>query len=220
MKRSEGIGTVLFSIFFITLFFFPGAAFGAPLRKGVDLAGGVYLSINSRTDIGAPSPISPFFSVSLPLQQEGSRFSLVPSISLHKGWYRYDEAAGLTIPAELEQRDLTVVVPILEAAFRYDLIVRESFETGPQGGLALFLPVPLAIWQNEDTIGELISGLYGSGQFVMPMFGWHLMVLLNDTHPLLIGLKSLIPLHRLWDGEGLPFHDRLGVSLQVGYRIR
>lgn len=219
MKRSAYTRSVLFCIFSITLFSFPGAAFGSPPLKGVDLAGGVYLSINSRTD-GAPSPLSPFFSVSLPLQQEDSRFSLVPSISLHKAWYRYDEATGLTMPAELEQRDITVVVPILEAAFRYDLIARESFETGPQAGLSLFLPVPLAIWQNEDNMAELFSGLYAKGQFVMPMFGWHMMVLLNDTHPLLIGLKSLIPLHRVWDGEGLPFYDRLGVSLQVGYRIR
>jgi hypothetical protein len=91
--------------------------------------------------------------------------------------------------------------------------------TGPELSLSFDLPVPIVVWENEDESSSLVSDLYDSGKFFLPGVGWHWTVILHDTHPLLFNLKSYLPLHRFWDGEDLPFYDRLKIALRVGYRF-
>jgi hypothetical protein len=186
----------------------------------VELSGGLLLSINSQTEKGAPSPVYPAISLALPFRfSPDSRMLFVPSISLFRAWYLYDAESDAAIPAELEQRDVTMVVPLLDAAVRYELITRETLVSGPEASLAFFTPIPVSQMSEGDELSSIITDLYGKAKFVMPGFGWHLMVLLHDTHPLLFTFRSYLPLHRLWDGEGLPFYDRLGIVLRIGYRF-
>ncbi len=217
------IGTrprTLFPTLCLVLILFSAAAGYGLETEGVELSGGLLLSINSQTEKGAPSPISPNLSLALPLRfSPESRMLFVPSLSFYRAWYLYDTGSGTAIPAELEQRDVTMLVLLPDFAFRFESIIRENLVSGPELSLAFFAPVPVAQMSGGDELSSIMTDLYGSAKFVMPGFGWHLMMLLNDTHPLLFTLKSYLPLHRLWDGAGLPVYDRLGIVLRIGYRF-
>ncbi len=210
----------MFPILCLVVMLFSAAAVSGLEAEGVELSGGILWSINSQTDKGAPSPVYPTISLALPFRfSQDSQMLFVPSISLFRAWYLYDAESGTAIPAELEQRDVTMVVPLLDSALRYEIISEETLVSGPEVSIAFFAPIPVAQISGGDELPSITTDLYGKAKFVMPGFGWHLMMLLNDTHPLLFTFKSYLPLHRLWDGEGLPFYDRLGIVLRIGYRF-
>ncbi|WP_020611138.1 hypothetical protein [Sediminispirochaeta bajacaliforniensis] len=191
----------------------------SPHMEGIEFFGGGIWTGNSRSDAGAPSPIYPSLTIGVPLRLGDGPFSFVPALTLYKAWYLYDESEESAIPAELEQRDITAVEIIIDSSFRFDMIKRKSFVTGPELSLSFDLPVPIVVWENEDESSSLVSDLYDSGKFFLPGVGWHWTVILHDTHPLLFNLKSYLPLHRFWDGEDLPFYDRLKIAFRVGYRF-
>lgn len=200
-------------------FVFLAIAAALPALEGVELSGGLLWTGNSRTDTGAPSPVYPAFTAAFPIRFGSSgSFLFVPSLTFFRAWYLADPESGAAVPAEIEQRDLTVLVLLPDAALRYELFSGERVSGGPEASLGFFLPVPVAAAGGTEEVSSIVSDLYGGGKFVMPAAGWYWEIPLKGM-PLAVSVKAYLPLHRLWDGEGLPFYDRLGIFLKAGFRF-
>ena len=202
-------------LFVLMVLFAPASTLYA--LDGVEIGGGIIWTGNSRTVIGAPSPLQPFASLGFPFHFGESRFSLAPALAIHRAWYLYHSDTGQAVPAELEHRDVTFLTLRPSGTIRYDLVLKESWSTGPSLSINLHLPIPIVVWENEENLGALVGNLYEGARFILPAAGWYGSFLLNGTHRLLFAADVLFPVHRLWDGEDLPFFDGLGISLKAAY---
>lgn len=184
---------------------------------GVAVGGGVLWTGNSRTDIGAPGPVQPALFLGFPFHFGESRFSLDPFLALHRSWYLYHEESSQAVPAELEHRDVTFLNLRISGAFRFDLFSRETWSSGPSLSLNLHLPIPVMVWRENDNLGALVGDLYGDLKFLLPGAGWFGSILLHGKHRLHLAADVLFPIHRFWDGTGLPFWDGMGIILKTSY---
>lgn len=148
----------------------------------------------------------------LPLALGGS-LEWVPSLSLGMGYYRLD--AGRPVVTDIELRDITALVPVLEMPLRWRFLRFSGHSYALSAGLAAELPVPIEI-ADPAVAGELIADLYGNGRFLLPFLGFSGRWMLGDRFHLSSGAAVYLPLHRLWDGSGAPFYDHLSIAFRLG----
>ncbi len=160
------------------------------------------------------------FSFRLPVAlSEDSDFSLVPGLSLYTLRYRWDEDAERTVLSDIEWRELTAVVPLLDTLFRWDFYEGPSTRLALDGGLGFELPVPVRSWDNAGRTSDILSGYYGKSKYVLPTFALYGYWPLANAFDVSTRLGTYLPIHHLWDGEDAPFYDHLMVAFTLGIRL-
>ncbi len=160
------------------------------------------------------------FSFRLPLAfSDGSSFSFVPGLSLYTLRYRWDETAERTVLSDIEWRELTALVPLLETTVRWDFFSAGATRLALDGGLGFELPIPVKGWIDSDRSSKILSGYYGRAKFVMPSLSLLAYRPVTNAFDLSSRLGLYIPVHHLYDGESAPFYDHLMISLSVGIRL-
>lgn len=160
------------------------------------------------------------FSFRVPVAlSEDSDFSLVPGLSLYTLRYRWDEEAERTVLSDIEWRELTAVVPLIDTLFRWDFYEGETTRLALDGGLGFELPIPVRSWDSEGRTSDILSGYYGRSKFVLPAFALYGYWPLVNAFDVSARLGTYLPIHHFWDGEDAPFYDHLMVAFTVGIRL-
>lgn len=153
-----------------------------------------------------------------PLHLANDRFALVPGFSFTTLYYRYDTEKERAVPTDVEWRELTALVPVLDFTLRWEFLRQGWGSLAVESGLGFQLPVPLKAWAtvSEANAGKITPALYSGTQFLLPEFALQANWPVSEKFEILTRVSGYFPLYRLWDGKGLPFTDGLAVGLHVG----
>ncbi len=164
--------------------------------------------------------IATTFSFRLPLSiSEESKFSFVPGISFYTLRFRWEENEERPLLTDIEWRELTTFVPLLDAAARWDFYQKDNVHLVLDGGFGLELPIPVKTWLDAERSSKILTGYYGKARFLLPYFALYGYGPVTNAVDMSGRLGVHLPLHNLWDGDGTPFTDHLGISLSVGFRL-
>ncbi|MDY7027042.1 MAG: hypothetical protein SVR04_01975 [Spirochaetota bacterium] len=156
----------------------------------------------------------------LPFSINGRAFQFVPALTLTSLYYFYDEGNSRAVPVDVEWRELTTVVPQLDAALRWRIREGEKASYFFESGLGLELPVPIKSWDSGDSSGQILPSLYSDLRFLRPLIAVQAETPFLDRLSLLFRLSAYVPLYHLWDGADVIFLDGLTVGLSLGCWFR
>ncbi len=142
------------------------------------------------------------------------QFELVPSLSLSMLYYELN-SEGQVVPVDMEVREMTGLVPIVELPLRWRFLRFRSHSYSFSGGMAAELPIPVGFAEPEAT-EEIIDGLYSDLRYLLPFARLSGRWTIADRFQLVGRTVGYFPVHRLWDGSGAPFTDHLMIGVSVG----
>jgi len=155
-----------------------------------------------------------------PILLENENFAIVPGISFTSMYYRYDARNQRAVPTDVEWRELTALVPVLDFTFRWQFLSRSWGRIAAETGLGFHLPVPLKTWTtgagSEEDAGKITPALYSGVQFVLPACALQANWPVSDKFEIITRVSGYIPVYHFWDGKGLPLSDGLVTGLHVG----
>ncbi len=201
------------SLFLLSLFFlFPLCL--TPALDSYTIEGGLQLLINTDQD-SAPSPLLPAIGFSRPFWQRGI-YTLNGGVLFFGTYYQYQDNRAL--PAELEHRDFLVLASLVDARIGPEFIINERLKAGAGLGLALFIRLPIPLFDDiKDDFAPLLGYFYG-GRFAYPETEIYAAWKLHDKFEIKTSIRVLYPIFHLWDGENLPFIDQMLISGLIGIR--
>ncbi|MDZ7795382.1 MAG: hypothetical protein U5P10_17330 [Spirochaetia bacterium] len=209
-------GTVLFVVLL----------FSSPLLFSIDFQGTeadyslrIIESEQSDLDDGSTGMVlTNVFSLRLPVQLPHPRLSFVPGISFTSMYYRYDDILKRAVPTDVEWRELTALVPMLDFNMRWDFIKSRWGRYSAEAGLGFKLPLPVKTWESGtvNNSGKILPALYSDAQFVLPEFALQAAWPLTEKFDLFVRFSGYVPVYHAWDGKGLPFTDGLTGSIHLG----
>lgn len=182
----------------------------------VSVDGGVFLMLNADED-SAPHPFMPTI---------GASFNIIPDekpLLLETGMLlfgtQYIWSGDRAVPAEIEAANSILMLGIiLEIRVGYLFTLSDKFKIGLTGGLANVFRFPLKAYDNGDRyLGDVLS-------FLMARFLYHEFEVtfrwkLKDKLGLSFGIRYLLPLFHIWDGEDLPFYDQMMFQTIIGLQF-
>ena len=142
------------------------------------------------------------------------RLEVVPSLALNMLYYERN-SEGRVVPVDMEVREMTALVPIVELPLRWRFLRFQSHSYSFSGGIAAELPIPVGFAEPAAT-EEIIKGLYSDLRFVLPFARLSGRWTIGGRFHLVGRTVGYFPVHRLWDGSGAPFSDHLMVGFSVG----
>jgi len=154
--------------------------------------------------------------IRLPFSINGRDFQFVPALSFTSLYYFYDEGNSRAVPVDAEWRQLTTVVPQLDAALRWRIQEGEKLSYFFESGLGLELPIPIKSWDSSDSSGQILPSLYSKLRFFRPLIAVQAETPFLDNLLLLFRLSAYVPVYHLWDGADVIFLDGLTVGLSLG----
>ena len=154
--------------------------------------------------------------IRVPLNIFDRSFQLVPGISFTSLYYFYDEGSGRAVPTDLEWRQLTTIVPLLETSLRWNIRESGKVSYSLEAGAGLELPVPIKSWESTDTSGEVLPSLYSGFRFFRPVIAVQAGMPFLEKVSVLFRLSAHFPVHHLWDNSGVGFMDGLMIGLSAG----
>lgn len=152
----------------------------------------------------------------LPFSINGRAFQFVPALTLTSLYYFYDEGNSRAVPVDAEWRELTTLVPQLDAALRWRIREGEKVSYFFESGLGLELPIPIKSWDSSDSSGQILPSLYSDVRFFRPLIAVQAETPFLDKLLLLFRLSAYVPVYHLWDGADVIFLDGLTVGLSLG----
>lgn len=156
----------------------------------------------------------------LPIPLANERFAFVPGISLTTMYYRYDSENSRAVPTDVEWRELTALVPLLDFTLRWEFIERDWGRIAAETGFAFRFPIPLKSWTtgagSEDNAGKITPALYSGLQFVLPEVALQANWPVSEKFDIFLRFTGYLPVYHLWDGKGLPLTDGLISGVHVG----
>jgi hypothetical protein len=158
------------------------------------------------------------FSLRLPVQLPHPRVFFVPGISFTSMYYRYDVDYERAVPTDVEWRELTSLVPILDFTMRWNFIKSRWGRYSVEAGLGFMFPLPVKTWESgtSDNSGKILPALYSDAQFVLPEFALQAAWPLTEKFDLFLRFSGYVPVYHAWDGKNLPFTDGLTGSIHLG----
>jgi len=158
------------------------------------------------------------FSLRLPVQLPHPRLAFVPGISFTSMYFRYDTELERAVPTDVEWRELTAIVPILDFNLRWEFIKSRWGRYSAEAGLGFRLPLPVKTWESGtvDNSGKILPALYSNAQFVLPEFALQAAWPLTESFDLFVRFSGYVPMYHAWDGKDLPFTDGLTGSVHLG----
>ena len=158
------------------------------------------------------------FSLRLPVQLPHPRIAFMPGISFTSMYYRYDDILKRAVPTDVEWRELTAIVPILDFNLRWEFIKSRWGRYSAEAGLGFRLPLPVKTWESGtvDNSGKILPALYSNAQFVLPEFALQAAWPLTESFDLFVRFSGYVPMYHAWDGKDLPFTDGLTGSIHLG----
>ncbi len=159
------------------------------------------------------------FSLRFPFQFPYEQLYLVPGISFTSLYYRYDSDKERAVPTDVEWRELTAFVPMLDTTLRWDFLDNKWGRYSTELGVGFQFPIPIKSWEVpgvEDNSGEIIPALYSSGRFVMPLFALQGAWPVSEQFDVFFRYSNYFPLYHAWDGKGVSFKDGLVFGLHLG----
>ncbi|MFW6361344.1 MAG: hypothetical protein ACOC2R_06270 [Spirochaetota bacterium] len=155
-----------------------------------------------------------------PILLENENFAIVPGVSFTSMYYRYDATNERAVPTDVEWRELTALVPVLDFTFRWQFLKRSWGRIAAESGIGFHLPVPLKSWTtgagSEENAGKITPALYSGVQFVLPEVALQANWPVSEKFEIITRVSGYIPVYRLWDGKGLPLSDGLMTGLHIG----
>jgi len=185
-----------------------------PALDSYTVEGGLQLLINSDQD-SAPSPLMPTIGFSRPFWQRGI-FTLNGGALFFGTFYQYQNNRAL--PAELEHRDFLVLASLVDARIGPEFIITNRLKAGAGLGLALFIRLPIPLFDDIKDDFAPLAGYFYAGRFAYPETELYAAWKLNDKFELKTSIRALFPIFHLWDGEDLPFVDQMLISGLIGIR--
>jgi hypothetical protein len=188
---------------------------GALSLAGTEWEGGIRWIGVSQEDLTVPQSghLTNELIVRFPLTLT-NRLEWVPSLSLTMLNYRID--GGRVVPADIEQRELTALVPLLEMPVRWRFLRFAKHSYSLSGGLAGELPIP--VWVEESSaMGQITGELYSDVRYLLPFTRLSGRWTLAGRLQMVLRVSGYYPVHRLWDGSGVPFYDHLMIGASVGF---
>ncbi|MCF7914566.1 MAG: hypothetical protein K9L66_05320 [Spirochaetaceae bacterium] len=148
------------------------------------------------------------FSLRLPVQLPHPRVFFVPGISFTSMYYRYDAELERAVPTDVEWRELTAIVPILDFNLRWEFIKSRWGRYSAEAGLGFRLPLPVKTWESGtvDNSGKILPALYSDVQFVLPEFALQAAWPLTESFDLFLRFSGYVPI----------FTDGLTGSIHLG----
>src|SRR6056297_568149 len=148
------------------------------------------------------------FSLRLPVQLPHPRLAFVPGISFTSMYYRYDAELKRAVPTDVECRELTAIVPILDFNLRWGIIESRWGRYSAEAGLGFRLPLPVKTWESGtvDDSGKILPALYSDAQFVLPEFALQAAWPLTESFDLFLRFSGYVPI----------FTDGLTGSIHLG----
>ena len=161
------------------------------------------------------------FSLRLPVQLSHPKLYFVPGVSFTSMYYRYDAELERAVPTDVEWRELTALVPILDFNMRWEFIENSWGRYSAEAGLGFKFPLPVKTWEStednsEGDSGKILPALYSNVQFVLPEFALQAAWPLTESFDLFVRFSGYVPVYHAWDGKGLPFTDGLTGSVHLG----
>jgi hypothetical protein len=164
--------------------------------------------------------IASTFSFRLPLSiSQEAKLAIVPGLTFYTLRFRWEESEERPVLTDIEWRELTTFVPLLDAAVRWDFFQRKYFHLVVDGGFGFELPVPVKTWLDAERSSKILSGYYGKARFFLPYCALYGYGPVTNSVDMSGRFGVHLPIHNLWDGDGTPFSDHLGISLSVGFRL-
>ncbi len=156
----------------------------------------------------------------LPIHLNNEKFSFVPGISFTTMYYRYVTEKSRAVPADVEWRELTALIPFLDFTFRWEFLERGWGRIAAETGFGFRFPIPLKSWTtgggSEDNAGKITPALYSGLQFVLPEVALQANWPISEKFDVFLRFTGYIPVYHLWDGKDLPLTDGLISELHVG----
>jgi hypothetical protein len=156
--------------------------------------------------------------------------SLEPGLQIYAKDYIYIEAASKAVPTQIETGPAagpvgSVVGFIVSPSFRFGWALGNgrdtsgnaegsSSSTGVTAGFGAtpnFL-IRLVFPIEGSDVSPIRRYLFGSARFFRPSVSGFLDYRFSDRFGVGVELRSLIPVHHIWDGESLPFWDQMHVG--------
>jgi hypothetical protein len=185
--------------------------------QGVELFRDTLWLGNSDSD-SAPSPVLGVWGAAAGFRMSDNLFFL-PEIGFYGLDYFYRD--GKALPAEIEYADAVgTLVVLLDAVLAWNFPLRDERLAVKAGtGPALSFKIPVVPHGDAPT-GEVVSYFLQNLRFlhweIKGVFEWDI----SKSLGLSVRLRTLLPVYRLWDGEGAPFYDGLLAGAGIGLRIR
>ena len=195
------------------------AGAGAFQIESLDAHGGILFLGNGETE-GAPSPILPTWSVSLPMSFS-SLFYLSPELGIFWNQYQLSSDGDKAVPTEIETANqVSFITLYLDANALFRFAINEQLSAGPLGFLSFVFRIPIRGWDEaaEDTsYAETMTGyLYGSGRFLYPGIGGFFNWAFSENFGFAFRLKWRVPFFHSLAGEEGGFHDQMMIVGTVG----
>lgn len=184
--------------------------------SGTEWEGGIrWIGVSSDQSSGYQSDVFTnelIFRMPLTISE---RFEVVPSLSLSMLYYERTPE-GRVVPVDMEVREMTGLVPIVELPLRWRFLRFKSHSYSLSGGIAAELPIPVGFAEPAAT-NEIVNGLYSDLRYLLPFARLSGRWTVGGRFHLVGRTVGYFPVHRLWDGSGAPFTDHLMVGLSVGF---
>mgnify|MGYP006290288807 CR=1 FL=1 len=213
----------LISVLGLVLLFALPAAVDALDAEGLEIDYSLRIIGSEQDDLGDGSTGAVWTNVigaRLPIPLASEKVSFVPGISFTTMYYRYDSENSRAVPTDVEWRELTALVPLLDFNLRLEIIERGWGRIAAETGFAFQFPIPLKSWTtgtgSEDNAGKITPALYSSLQFVLPEVALQANWSVSEKFDIFLRFTGYIPVYHLWDGKGLPLTDGLKTGLHVG----
>lgn len=140
-----------------------------------------------------------------------------PSALFYMENYGIGEQSGLAMPADMASAGHMTTLGLflrIPVTFQFPL---KPFTLEADFGPAFWLRFPL--WgPGEADRAELFSAFYNAGRFLYLTAAARLVYRIGETWSLTGGFEFLLPVSRIWAGDGLPVSEGLGIGLHIGIR--
>jgi hypothetical protein len=146
-------------------------------------------------------------------------------LDFHIDEYVFRSDLGRAFPTQIETGAetgpiATVLALIPRASYTWDIAISKDIFLGISTGLSLVFRIPISALDNSTGIEAIGTYLNRSLKFLYPEFGLNLRFPLSESLQFGPWLRTLVPVHNLWNGENLPFWDNWIVNLGLYIEIQ
>jgi hypothetical protein len=172
---------------------------------------------NSDND-SAPSPIISQWGFSLRFHVT-QRWYFAPELGLYYG-LEYFYRDGQAFPAEIEYANAVKTLDIfLGSPFLYLFTPSDDFSIFVGTGPAFSFKIPLQTY-GAGSSGDVGGYFIEKGRFIhweiTAAFEWNFFSQLSFC----VRPRIIVPLYRLWDGDGMPIYDGLMAGVGFGLKLK
>jgi len=158
--------------------------------------------------------------VRFPLKLGAGSLQLVPGVSFTTLYYFYDEQWSRAVPTDVEWRELTALVPLLDTSLRWRVMDWEKVDLSVESGLGVELPIPVKSWERTDSSGEILPSLYSKLRFIRPIVALQADMPLMEQLSIFFRLSAHFPISSIFEDADVGIMDGFIIGLSSGFWFR